>query len=440
MSLWSRTRVHAAAPNPKLLVVIYYSLWAVALTSFIAAVAGLFSSHIDAVWRHYSLLLVFLLTLNTWYVYVLLTKASMRKKRILPEQPSDKLISVIVPCYNESVELFADAILSVLRAKGRKEIIILDDGSPGECVNLTKLFELHPEVKVHFFPVNKGKREALHYAVTNMVSPDSFCSITIDSDTIVDPDAFLYLLQALEDDDVAAATGDVLLTNEKTNLLTRMIASYYWIGLNIFKQAQSGIGTVVCCSGCLAAYRTENLREIIDEFHNQEFLGERCTHSEDRHLTNIILRNGYKVRFVPEAKSYTETPSTLRSFVRQQLRWKRGYVRESIYTLAYSWRNQKRLFVQLLTWDLTATFLCVGLHVRLLVLLAVDPLYVLRVILPMWVIAITLRYLYVFVRAPRKTLGVFIYGLLFEFVLYWINIYALFTVKNSSWITRTKLA
>lgn len=431
-------QMSVAAPKQGVVVAIYFGLWAIVLISLVIAIATLFSVHAAELWHHYSIIFMGLLALNTWYVYVLLFMADLAPEQAAAPEDSDKLMSIIVPCYNEDLDLFAKAIHSVLRAKGRKEIIIIDDGSPGNCKNLTQVIELHPDVKVHLFSNNQGKREALTYAVRNLVSPDSYCCITIDSDTIVAPDAFLYLQQALEDPRVAAATGDVLLTNETSNLLTRMIGSYYWIGLNIYKQAQSAIGTVVCCSGCLAAYKTDVLREIIDEFHEQEFLGERCTHSEDRHLTNLTLRRGYKVTFVPNAKSYTETPDTLHGFIKQQLRWKRGYVRESVYTLSYAWKNQKRLFFQLLSWDLTATFLSVGLHLQLLLLLILDPHFVLTMILPLWAIAIVLRYLYVFIKAPRKVPGVFLYGLLFEGLLYWINVYALFTVKNKSWVTRTQ--
>ncbi len=48
------------------------------------------------------------------------------------------------------------------------------------------------------------------------------------------------------------ATGVLLGYPEKR--LTRMVATYYWIGLNVYKQAQSVLGNVVCCSGCLAAW------------------------------------------------------------------------------------------------------------------------------------------------------------------------------------------
>ena len=95
----------------------------------------------------------------------------------------------------------------------------------------------------------------------------------------------------------------MLLLNERQNLLTRMVGTYYWVGLNIYKQAQSVIRSVVCCSGCLAAYRASLLREVIDEFAGQRFLGQSCTHSEDRHLTNLVLKRGYDVVYVAEASA-----------------------------------------------------------------------------------------------------------------------------------------
>jgi hyaluronan synthase len=128
----------------------------------------------------------------------------------------------------------------------------------------------------------------------------------------------------LYDPELGASTGNVLLRNERQNLLTRMVGTSSWIGLNIYKQAQSVIRSVVCCSGCLAAYRADLLREIVDEFANQRFLGERCTHSEDRHLTNLVLKRGYGVVYVPEATSWTEAPATAGGFLRQQRRIKRG--------------------------------------------------------------------------------------------------------------------
>jgi cellulose synthase/poly-beta-1,6-N-acetylglucosamine synthase-like glycosyltransferase len=120
--------------------------------------------------------------------------------------------------------------------------------------------------------------------------------VTIDSDTVLAKNALIKLVEAFDDGRVGVVTGNVLLLNEKQNLLTRMIAAYYMSSLAIYKRSQSTFGFVTCCSGCIAAYRGKVIASIIDEFVNQKFAGEPCTFSEDRHLTNLVLRDGYKVR------------------------------------------------------------------------------------------------------------------------------------------------
>jgi hyaluronan synthase len=289
---------------------------------------------------------------------------------------------------------------------------------------------------VHYFPENRGKREALHVAATSLLDDDVEFVVTIDSDTILDSEALVRVVEPLLEPSIGASTGNVLLLNEKQNLLTRMIGTYYWVGLNIYKQAQSVIRSVVCCSGCLAAYKASLLREVIDEFRQQRFLGEQCTHSEDRHLTNLVLKRGYDVVYVAEAISYTETPATVAGFLRQQRRWKRGYVRESIYTLTYAWRTKRLLFLQILCWDLTAPFLSFGLRIALVVTAVNNPTVLVKAILPSWIVLMLVRYVFVPLRAPNKLLGLFLYMLFYEGCLYWLNLWALFTVRNKSWVTR----
>ena len=56
----------------------------------------------------------------------------------------------------------------------------------------------------------------------------------------------------------------------------------------------------------------------------------------------------------------------------------------------------------------------------------------------MYVIALLLvRYIFVPLRAGRKLPGLLLYMLFYEGCLYWLNLWALFTVKNKSWVTRT---
>jgi hyaluronan synthase len=385
-------------------------------------------------WEIYSKIYFVLMLAYTWYIFFLLFRDDYRKVKY-PKYANEK-ITVLVPCYNEDHSLFRLAIESVIQAKGNKEIVVIDDGSTNDIhLELNRLQRIYPEVKVHRFERNRGKRHALHHAMTQLVDDSDFV-VTIDSDTILDEDALIKVVEPLKMRHIGAATGDVRLRNEKQNWLTRMIGTYYWIGLNVYKKAQSSLGNVVCCSGCLAAYRTDLLKEIIDEFVNQEFFGESCTHSEDRHLTNLILKMGYSVVYTPESISHTETPATIKGFLKQQQRWKRGFIRESIYTLSYAWKTRKLLFFQILLWDLSAPFFTFGLWLALLVTIFLNPLFFLTSILPSWIIFMFIRFIFVVLHAKEKIRGLFFYMLFYEIFLYPMNIYALFTVKNKSWITR----
>jgi hyaluronan synthase len=386
-------------------------------------------------WERFTLAYVAVLVVYTWYLFALLLAHDVRPRRY--ESYGGEKIAVLIPCYNEDAELVEESIRTVLAAEGSKQVIVIDDGSTnGVQVRLRELAAELP-IRLHEFAANAGKREALHYATKHLLDDDVDFVVTIDSDTLLEPDALVRVVEPLLSPKIGASTGNVLLLNEKQNLLTRMIGTYYWVGLNIYKQAQSVIRSVVCCSGCLAAYRATLLREVIDEFAAQRFLGERCTHSEDRHLTNLILKRGYDVVYVAEAVSWTETPATVRGFMRQQRRWKRGYVRESLYTLCYAWRVKKLLWLQILVWDLTAPFLAFGLRVGLIVVVLANPMLFVTAILPSWLMLLLIRYIFVPLRAPEKLFGLFLYMFFYEGVLYWLNLWALFTVRNKSWVTRT---
>lgn len=393
------------------------------------------TSFVDSYRKIYFLLL----TVSTWYFLILVFISDVRNKKY--RLYNGEKIWVIMPVFNEERDLFLRAVDSIISAKGNKELIIINDGS--KSAEMFEEVKKYSNVRVYHFEQNKGKREGLYFAIKKINSLPNLDSaqkneyiVTVDSDTVLDENALIRIVEPLKDVEVGASTGDVQLLNEKENWLTRMVGTYYWIGLNFYKKAQSALGMVVCCSGCLAAYKKALLNSIIDQFVNQTFLGEKCTHSEDRHLTNLALQKGYKVVYVPEAISYTETPSTIKNFLKQQQRWKRGYIRESIYTLTWSWKTKKILFLEVLLWDLTMPFFTFGIHLVMIFTIIFDPKVFLTVILPSWILFMLVRYSIVFLRAPKKILGMFTYMLFYEIFLYWQNIYALFTVRNKSWITR----
>jgi hyaluronan synthase len=97
-------------------------------------------------------------------------------------------------------------------------------------------------------------------------------------------------------------------------------------------------GTVTCASGCCAAYRRAVVLPLLPGWEFQTFLGRPATFGDDRSITNRILAN-HRIVYQATARAETVAPMTLRVFLRQQLRWKKSWLRESMYVLRYFWRK-----------------------------------------------------------------------------------------------------
>lgn len=151
--------------------------------------------------------------------------------------------------------------------------------------------------------------------------------------------------------------------------MTKFQDAWYDYAFNIQKTTESIFGTVLCCSGCLAAYRREAISRFISfwayaEVQNgddrdltahqmatpwvkSEFspLSKKLMKSmakyddsEDRGLTAHTLIK-WKTAYAPTAVVYTEVPENLRSYFRQQTRWKKGTIRSSFFVSSFFWKR-----------------------------------------------------------------------------------------------------
>jgi hyaluronan synthase len=175
---------------------------------------------------------------------------------------------------------------------------------------------------------------------------------SVDSDTVLDPNAISQLASNFKNPDVAAATGYVDVRNYGVNLLTRLIDQRYWHAFHVERAAQSYHKAVMCCSGPLAAYRADVIDQVMGRYATQRFLNKFCTFGDDRHLTNLVLTLGYLVVMDPRAHCVTEVPEKLRQYIKQQTRWNKSFYREMLWTTgairSHSWY---------MTYDLTMQFL-----------------------------------------------------------------------------------
>lgn len=171
----------------------------------------------------------------------------------------------------------------------------------------------------------------------------AFGYLTVDSDTILDPYATVNMVRALIRERAGAATGYVDILNAKQNWLTRMVDWRYWSAFHVERSAQSWFGSMMCCSGPLALYRASILDDetlgLMELYISQTFLGVLCTFGDDRRMTYLIMKAGFKTIFVPEAHCWTYAPTTLEEYRRQQTRWNMSFYRELILSFreVYAW-------------------------------------------------------------------------------------------------------
>jgi hypothetical protein len=123
-------------------------------------------------------------------------------------------------------------------------------------------------------------------------------------------------------------TGNLRASNAEVTWLTRLINTRYRLLFERERAAQGFFGAVFCCAGPFSSYRRTAVEAVLDRYLSQRSLGGRRVCGDDLKLTNLVLARGYRSEFEPNAKATTDVPTTMRRFVRQQLRWNRSFYRE----------------------------------------------------------------------------------------------------------------
>lgn len=382
----------------------------------------------------------------------LLLSAGRRGALPEPDPHVDRLcVVVLVPIYNEDPEILRRSIRSMLdQTRLPDRIHVVDDGSKtDEAIQAVKEVRAGHETRVRISKHrrNRGKREALATGV--QAEPDADIYVTVDSDTVLDPHAIEALLGAFKDRAVLGATGFVRVLNRRRNLLTRLIDLRYANAFLLDRGFQSAFGSVLCACGSLAAWRRRVLVDNMDDFLGQRFLGQKCTFGDDRRLTNYALMSG-RVLLVRDAMGYTAAPEKLGHYIRQQTRWSRSFVRESLWAVMNLPLSRPAMWLSLMEFTGWILFTAI----MMLVVIAMPFLgarfgvtvlvgYVVFSMVVAWTRSARWFDARVDGEVERERFVTFllapVYGILALFVLLPVRFVALTTLRTTSWGTRKKV-
>jgi len=346
-------------------------------------------------------------------------------------------VSVVITAYNEEEAVYRTVAhcYAVDYPRQKLEVIAVDDGSKDRTyAELERAKVRWPDLVIERFPGNKGKREAMAAGARR---GHGEILVYVDSDSFLRRDAVRKIVQGFADPEVAAVSGHTDVANARTNMLTRMQDVRYYVAFRVMKAAESVFGAVTCCPGCFSAYRRSSVLAILDRWLHQRFLGVQATFGDDRSLTNFLLRR-YKVIYSSDAVATTIVPEHHLKFLKQQLRWKKSWLRECLIAATFMWKKHPLAvigFYAQLVFPIIAPVLLLRAFVWLPIVagdLFSMAIYAFGVLM----IGLIFSSYYLFWKAN----GSWIYGSYFTiyymFVLVWQMPYAIATSRDNRWGTR----
>ncbi len=277
-------------------------------------------------------------------------------------KPSEYLVSCMVAVHNEEDNI-GRCIDSMLRQTYKnKEIIVVNDASTDKTFEILQEYRNSHRVIVINLTKNVGKKRALAEAMA--VAKGNLFAHT-DSDSVWAADVLEKIVPIFQYDmKVGAVSGHGRALNGDKNLLTKIQDSWMEGQFSARKAFESVFGAVTCASGPLAVFRKEAIFNLLPAWTNDEFLGQEFRFATDRTLTGIVLGNkvigsrikktfadspfvkqvNYQLRkwqvvYCKSAKSWTIVPDTFSRFIKQQIRWKKSFIRNIFFTGSFYWRR-----------------------------------------------------------------------------------------------------
>lgn len=320
--------------------------WAVHHGIEAAGYSGDNGSRLAAVWGVTFLLLA---TQTAMYHFERPRRTTPRARRQL-----DALhVAVLLPVYNEDPGYLRLGLESMLAQTRRPTSVhVVDDGSTSsdyaevrvwwtqaaKVAGITATWQRTP---------NSGKRHAQAAAVH--ASPEADVYVTVDSDSCLAPTALEEILLPLARARVQSVAGIVLATNHRASLFTRVMDLWFVTGQLTDRSALSATGSVLVNSGPLAAYRAAVVRDNLDSYLNERFMGRPVMFSDDSLLTLYALLRGRTVQ-QPTAVVFTALPERASHFARMYMRWMRGSTIRSVWRFRYLPLSGWAYWAHLLRW------------------------------------------------------------------------------------------
>lgn len=281
----------------------------------------------DLLWHLIVLFFPFVLILE-WPFYVLILLGVLHTYlvdifSVKERKPYFPTVTAILTCYDEG-----EAILKTIQSfveqlyRGKIEILVVIDGAhinQHTVVVVKRYIKENPNTPnrtVRLIEKNaRGGLASSSNLGTKIASGDLI--IKIDGDCSCDNDMVSVATYHFSNPDLIALSGSLRVRNARHNLLTRLQALEYMIGISLGRLGLAKLDMINNISGACSIFRTSFIRQIG---------GWKNGTAEDLDVTIRIhayakRHPNLKIIHDPYAIAHTDVPTTWRALLKQRLRW-----------------------------------------------------------------------------------------------------------------------
>lgn len=242
-------------------------------------------------------------------------------------------VSILLPCFNEGAAVY-DTIKSLKRSRypeDKLEIIVTDDCSVDDSWDhILRAKEDFGHVTAIRNEQNLGKTKTILNA---MNASQADIVMVVDSDTVLHPNCIREVMSCFAEPNMGVVGVPASVKNPNDNALTAYQTSVYFSGFRVYRAPHAAVKQVGCIGGYALAIRRHIFQSIQEELEARRFLGCIVNDGEDRMITHLVLLQGWDTYQDSEAKCWTGVPNKYDKYWAQQIRWRRTFVRDFIWTI-----------------------------------------------------------------------------------------------------------
>ena len=218
-------------------------------------------------------------------------------------------VTLLIPAYNEELVIRRKIqnCLELDYPKEKLQILVAADGSDDSTPDIVRDY-LGNRVELNYIPERNGKMAAINRAVPK-------CSGEIivfsDANNFYNPDVIKKLVMPFANEKVGATTGAKRIIEDGQELSSA--ESIYWKYESAIKKYETLLGSCVAAVGEMFAIRKELFEPAPKNIIN-----------DDHYITLSLLRRGYDVIYIPEAKSFEYVSPTFKDEIKRRKRISSG--------------------------------------------------------------------------------------------------------------------